>query len=96
MKIAQKYYWRVSNIDDPSAKDVSQVRAFTTEDKAPRIMRIKGATNVRDLGGRIGLDGRRVRQNMAFRGAGLNANSKDGITHGKPFIKKEGVDFMVN
>lgn len=96
LKIAQKYYWRVSNIDDPSAKDVSQVRAFTTEDKAPRIMRIKGATNVRDLGGRIGLDGRRVRQNMAFRGAGLNANSKDGITHGKPFIKKEGVDFMVN
>ncbi len=96
LKIAQKYYWRVSNIDDPSAKDVSQVRAFTTEDKAPRIMRIKGATNVRDLGGRIGLDGRRVRQNMAFRGTGLNANSKDGITHGKPFIKKEGVDFMVN
>ena len=76
LKMAQKYFWRVKT---PDGSDISKTRTFTTADAAPRIMLISGVQNVRDLGGRKGLNGKRVRQNLIFRGGGLNANSKDGI-----------------
>jgi len=53
--------------------------AFVTEDLAPRWIAVEGRVgNFRDLGGRIGLGGRRVRQGMAYRSQGLNDNSLDG------------------
>ncbi len=48
---------------------------FRTEDAAPRLVRFPGVPNVRDLGGRIGLGGRRVKQGMVFRSGGLNNNA---------------------
>ena len=48
---------------------------FRTEDQAPRLVRIQGVPNARDLGGRIGMDGRRIRQGLLFRTAGLNDNA---------------------
>ncbi len=48
---------------------------FTTEDFAPRLIRVPGVPNVRDLGGRIGRDGRRIRQGRVYRSAGLNDNA---------------------
>ncbi len=48
---------------------------FVTEDQAPRLLRIDGVPNVRDLGGRPGLNGRRVKQGMVYRTAGLNDNA---------------------
>ncbi len=70
LKIARCYYWRVSD-----GKGVSRVAAFQTEDVAPRLLRIAGIPNVRDLGGRKTLDGRRVKQGMIYRNAGLNDNA---------------------
>lgn len=49
---------------------------FSTEDRAPRIISLDGVRNARDLGGRIGLDGRRVKQGLVFRTGGLNYNAK--------------------
>ena len=50
---------------------------FKTEDLAPRMINInKRVGNARDLGGRIGLGGRRVRQSLVFRTVGLNDNAK--------------------
>jgi protein tyrosine/serine phosphatase len=48
---------------------------FETEDYAPRLLDVS-PVNARDLGGRIGLGGRRVRQGVVFRSAGLNPDSK--------------------
>ena len=49
---------------------------FRTEEQAPRMLRIDNIKNCRDLGGRIGLDGRRVRQGLLIRTQGLNGNAK--------------------
>lgn len=71
LMIATKYYWKVSD-----GKEESAVGSFTTADIAPRLIRAPKVRNVRDLGGRIGLDGRRVKQNMIYRSGGINENSK--------------------
>lgn len=48
---------------------------FKTLDQAPRLIALKGRIpNCRDIGGRIGLGGRRIRQGLVFRSAGLNDN----------------------
>ena len=50
-------------------------RRFRTEDLAPRFMDVPNIGNMRDLGGRVGLDGRRVRQGRIYRSAGWNSNA---------------------
>ena len=49
--------------------------SFLTEDVAPRLIRVPGVPNVRDLGGRV-INGRRVRQGLVYRSSGLNNNAK--------------------
>ncbi len=71
LRIATTYYWKVQ-----CDKCVSQTNSFVTDDVAPRLLRIPDAKNCRDLGGRIGKDGRRVRQDMVIRTGGLNYNSE--------------------
>ncbi len=70
LKIATTYYWRVATPDG-----ASQVASFRTEDIAPRLLKIEGIPNVRDLGGRKTLSGKRVKQGMIYRNAGLNDNA---------------------
>lgn len=73
--IGKKYYWQVSTtIDNRPYK--SEVGVFTTDAEAPRLLRIKGVPNVRDLGGWKTLSGKHVKQGLAYRSAGLNDNSK--------------------
>ena len=45
---------------------------FETEPGVPRICRIDGVGNVRDVGGYATIDGKRVRQGMLYRSAALN------------------------
>lgn len=72
LEIAREYRWTVTD----AAGERATAR-FTTEDEAPRLLRDPGATvpNVRDLGGRVGRGGRRVRQGLVIRSAGLNENA---------------------
>ena len=70
-KVATTYYWQVVSKDDKA----SRVASFTTEADTPRLVRIDGVPNVRDMGGYIGRNGRRVKQGMVYRTAGLNYNS---------------------
>lgn len=72
LEIAREYRWTVTD----SAGERAEAR-FTTEDEAPRLLRDPGDSvpNVRDLGGRVGRDGRRVKQGVVFRSAGLNENA---------------------
>ena len=67
LEIAREWSWTV---EGPSGKAEG---SFFTEDLAPR--QIAEIPNGRDLGGRIGLNGRRVRQGLVFRNAGLNYNA---------------------
>ena len=71
LEIARTYEWSVTD-----GKETVK-SSFRTEDVAPRLVRFPGVPNVRDLGGRIALNGRRVRQGRVFRSAGLNDNAHD-------------------
>ena len=51
------------------------VASFRTEDRAPRLLDIPGIPNARDFGGWRGLGGRRIRQGLVIRSAGLNENA---------------------
>jgi hypothetical protein len=71
LEIAAEYEWGVKCGDETARGK------FKTEDIAPRLIRYPGVPNVRDFGGRIGLGGKRIRQGMVFRSAGLNGNARD-------------------
>lgn len=75
LEIACDYVWTVRAKAEGRAERVLS-GSFSTEDFAPRFIRIDGVANVRDLGGRIGLGGRRVRQGLVVRSAGLNVRSQ--------------------
>lgn len=79
-EIACDYRWRVT----PKGGRPSDWQVFRTEDVAPRLIDWPGIPNVRDLGGRKGLDGRRVRQGLVYRSAGLNGNASGNPGERKP------------
>ena len=73
LEIGRSYSWTVY------AKAGGRILAsamggFRTDPTPPRLIRVDGVRNVRDLGGRVGLGGRRIRQGLVFRSAGLNTN----------------------
>ena len=81
LEIACDYKWRVKGV----AADGAQLRAegtFRTEDIAPRLIHLSRVHNMRDFGGRVGLGGRRVRQGIVYRSAGLNANARKSKSKG--------------
>ena len=69
LDIATEWEWTVS-----AGKD-RLVSRFRTEDLLPRLVRMTGTGNCRDIGGRRGLGGRRIRQGLVYRTAGLNSNA---------------------
>jgi len=69
LDIATKWEWTVSAGGD------KLVSHFKTEDRLPRLVRMTGSNNCRDIGGRRGLGGRRIRQGLVYRTAGLNSNA---------------------
>ena len=74
----------------------SPVASFVTERRAPRWIALEGnVANVRDIGGWTTLDGRRVRQGMAFRGQGLNDNSMSGDAPGRNRLTMEDAAYLV-
>ena len=103
LEIARTYEWTV-RCGESTAKSL-----FKTEDVAPRLIRVRGVPNMRDLGGRVGINGRRIRQGMVFRSAGLNGNAKTKpvtndvgeITHvpyapGKVRLSRDDTDYLKN
>ena len=72
LELGKTYRWTVraaGTLDEVSA-------TFSTEEVPPRLLRAGGVSNFRDLGGWRTADGRRVRENMIFRSAGLRSSSK--------------------
>lgn len=70
--------------------DAVVTNRFVTESRGPRLLRVPGLTNVRDIGGSVGIGGRRIRQGMLFRSAGLNENALlSRITNGTDVVRAE-------
>ena len=82
LEIAARYDWTVSAVTR-GGREMSGRGTFFTEGQAPRLIRLDGVPNVRDLGGRRGLGGKRVRQGMIYRSSGLNHNA------GKYYTKEQ-------
>ena len=93
LEIAREYEWTVHA---NALGHESATGTFRTEDRAPRLIRGGAVPNVRDLGGRIGLGGRRVRQGLVFRSAGLNANAQTRyLTREEVLAKSEDPDALL-
>ena len=69
LEIGTEWEWTVATSND------CLVSRFKTEDCIPRLVRMTGTHNCRDIGGRRGLNGRRIRQGLVYRTAGLNSNA---------------------
>ena len=108
LEIATHYYWKVvcrgrcgfgchpkHGCRECTRVVETPVSTFVTEDRAPRWIAVEGRVgNIRDLGGRIGLDGRRVRQGLVYRGQGLNDNSVTGEAQGRNRLMVEDVKYL--
>lgn len=73
LEIARTYRWTVRC--PLAGGDKTGEATFRTEDIPPRLVRLDGVPNMRDIGGRIGFDGRRIRQGLVYRSGGLNNNA---------------------
>ena len=71
LELGRTYRWRVRRFGAEESAEAS----FPTEPTAPRFLRAEGVSNFRDLGGWRTPDGKRVRENMIFRSAGLRSSS---------------------
>ena len=67
LKIGTKYYARVKN-----EEETSPVLTFSTERICPRMIRVDGISNVRDMGGYVTRDGRTIKQGLFYRGSELH------------------------
>lgn len=109
LEIGTTYYWKIScrrrcslscypshGCERSKKYDESPVSSFRTEDIAPRWIGLEGRDifNIRDLGGRAGLGGRRVRQGMVFRGCTLNDDSWTGDIPGKNRMTPDDIAYM--
>ena len=87
LEIACDYKWRVKGtVGDAKLRAEG---TFRTEDLAPRLIHLSRIHNMRDLGGRVGLGGRRVRQGLVYRSAGLNDNAHKSKSKGGMVLGKE-------
>lgn len=66
------YYWQVIAIKNDDTKVYSDIFKFTVSN-LPRTILLGGVSNTRDLGGNIGLNGKRMKQGLIYRGMGLEA-----------------------
>ena len=92
LRVGCGYRWEI----DVEGKD-SATATFRTEDRPPRLIRVPGVPNVRDLGGWRTSDGRRVRQGLLYRSANLCENASE--CPGEPprmRLDAAGVHFMTN
>ncbi|MBQ6619040.1 MAG: tyrosine-protein phosphatase [Thermoguttaceae bacterium] len=80
------YHWRVT-AGGIGGGNRSAAGHFRTEPQLPRWYDIPGIANVRDAGGWLTADGRRVKEGMVFRGTQLD---------GEFAITPEGRDYMVH
>ncbi len=76
-KVATKYYWRVRT----DFRAVTETRSFTTAPDRFRMIYLEGGNNVRDIGGDVNRDGKRIRQGVIYRGGEPEVYSEEDRYH---------------
>ena len=71
LKVGQDYYYTITAIADKEEVK-SAVHTFSTVDSSVRFIDIDGLSNVRDCGGWTGLDGKKIKQGLLYRGEEFN------------------------
>ncbi len=99
LKISTKYSWVLRVKNGAGGTCATAAGHFTTEAAAPRLLSVDGVPNFRDFGGRIGLGGRRIKQGLIYRSAGLNDNAKMNfgsfkITPGKNRLNQPMIEYL--
>ncbi len=85
LETGKTYYWRVKRGGETSA-----VRSFRTAD-GPRFIRVPAVENVRDIGGYVAQDGKRIKDGLVYRGSMLDFREEYGRRIG---LGKEGADHL--
>ena len=78
LKLGERFYWRGgTSLEDV---EMSPIHEVIVTDRAPRVLRIEGVTNVRDIGGYDSYlaEGGKIRQGLYYRGAKLNGIKRKG------------------
>ena len=95
LEINRSYRWTVANGDG-----VSTAAAFKTEDVYPRLLWDRDPKGmifgIRDIGGAVGLDGRRVRQGVIFRSSELSGCDGSGCSQGASFVSDANRGFWLD
>lgn len=81
------YYWQVIATKNDDSEIYSDIFNFTTAN-VPRTILLEGVSNTRDLGGNVGLNGKKTKQGLIYRGMGLEAITTEGRDE---FINKLGI-----
>ena len=71
------YYWQVIATKNDNSSVYSDIFNFTVAN-LPRTVNIQGVSNTRDIGGDVGLDNKRVKEGLVYRGMGLEAITSAG------------------
>ena len=79
------YFWRMGYTDRKGKIRYSPVSFFRTEEAFPRWIHIEGASNVRDIGGKLTIYGKKIRQGLLYRGCALNKSIP---------VPRKGLDFL--
>ena len=66
--LGQTVYWYVSAYYEDQLLCSSEIGEFSIDPIPPRWIQVEGLSNVRDLGGWLGMGGKRIRQGLIFRG----------------------------
>lgn len=87
--IGTTHYYRIKAV---TGDEVEYSKAYTLEtaDNGPRLMNIDGMTNCRDIGGKVTVDGNKIRQGLVYRTAALDDTISGSI------ITDKGRDTMLN
>ena len=89
LELGRRYAWGIV----PGEGGPGAAAAFVAEGAPPRLLRVEGLGNVRDLGGWTGLGGRRVRQGMVFRSSAFRASCvREGGSAFAPVLRPGGVN----
>ncbi len=88
LKVNTQYYYRV-NITLSDGQSISSTGSFVTAN-TPRMLKIDGAANVRDIGGRTTTSDKTVRQGLLFRGSEL-----DGAVNPDYTVTASGINEML-
>ena len=71
LKVGTSYEWSITAISDDKSVE-SDPQSFNTVDGTVRFIDVDGLSNVRDCGGWTGLDGKKIKQGLLYRGEEFN------------------------